>query len=74
MSAHGEFGQVNSDSILWRVRPATLVASASEHNGHSDLSSDDCVASKFNVCLNVCLSVNKAFYLFSHLLIDLFPH
>ena len=45
MSAHGEFGHVNSDSILWRVRPATLVTSASEHNGHSDLGPNDCVAS-----------------------------
>ena len=37
MSAHGEFDPVNSDSVLWRVRPATLVTSVSEHNGHSDL-------------------------------------
>ena len=41
----GHFGLVNSDSILWRVRPATLVTSASEHNGHSDLGPSDCVAS-----------------------------
>ena len=37
MSAHGEFGQVKSDSIFLRVRPATMLTSASEHNGHSDL-------------------------------------
>ena len=45
MPAHGEFDPVNSNSILWRVRPATLVTSASEHNGHSDLGPNDCVAS-----------------------------
>ena len=45
MSAQGEFGPVNSDSILWRLRSATLVTSASEHNGHSDLGPDDCVPS-----------------------------
>ena len=54
MSAHGEFGPANSDSILWRVRPKRL---GSERM-------------KFNVCL----SVNKAFYSFCVLLIDLFPH
>ena len=40
VSAHGEFGPVNSDSIFWRIRPATLVISASDHNGPND-----CVAS-----------------------------
>ena len=30
-------GQHSSDSILWRIWPATLVTSALEHNGHSDL-------------------------------------
>ena len=44
MLSHGEFGPVNSDSILWRVWPATLLTSASEHNGHSDLGPNDCVA------------------------------
>ena len=32
MSANGEF------AIFWRVRPANLVTSASEHNEYSDLS------------------------------------
>ncbi|KAI0241161.1 hypothetical protein LSAT2_000921 [Lamellibrachia satsuma] len=41
ISAHGEFGPVNSDSILLRDRPATLVTSASEH---SDFGPNDCVA------------------------------
>ena len=45
MSALGDFGPVNSDSILWRVRTATLVTSASEHNGHKDIGPNDCVAS-----------------------------
>ena len=27
MMAHGEFGLVNSDSIVWRIRPATLLTS-----------------------------------------------
>ena len=71
MSAHSEFSPVNSNSILWRVQPSTLVTSASEHNGHSDLGPSDCVASTLNL---MCLSVNKAFYLFFHSLIDLFPH
>ena len=57
MTAHGEFGPVNSDSILWRGRPATLVTSASEHNG--------IVISK-RLCsehmkFNVGLSANKTF-------------
>ena len=45
MLAHVEFDPVNLDSILWRVRPATLVTSTSEHNGHSDLGPNDCVVS-----------------------------
>ena len=45
MLAHGEFGLVNSDSILWRIQPATLVTSASEHNRHSDLGPNDFVVS-----------------------------
>ena len=45
MSAHDEFGPVNSDSILWRVRPATVVTPASEHKGHRDLGPNDCVPS-----------------------------
>ena len=45
MSAYGEFSVVNSYNILWRVRPATLVTLASEHNGRSDIGSNDCVAS-----------------------------
>ena len=45
MSTHGEFGPVTSDSIFWRVRPATLVASASEHNGHNDLGPNDSLVS-----------------------------
>ena len=45
MSVHGKFGPLNSDSIVWRVRRATLVTSASEHNEHSDLGPNDCVAS-----------------------------
>ena len=52
MSAHGEFGPVNLDSIFWRVQPATLVTSASEHNGHSDLGTNKRLCSeymKFNV-------------------------
>ena len=44
MLAHGEFGPVNLDSNLWRIWPATLVTSASEHNGHSDFGSNDCLA------------------------------
>ncbi|KAI0229801.1 hypothetical protein LSAT2_019769 [Lamellibrachia satsuma] len=40
-----EFGPVNSDSIRWRLRPATLVTSASELKGHSDLGPNDCVPS-----------------------------
>ena len=44
LSAHGQFGPVDSDSILSRVRPATLVTLASEHNGHSDLDPINCVA------------------------------
>ena len=43
-AASVDTGHVGS-SIFWRVRPATLVTSASEHNGHSDLCSNDCVAS-----------------------------
>ena len=38
ISAHGEFGPVNSDSILLRDRPATP---ASEH---SDFGPNDCAA------------------------------
>ena len=45
MEEEEEFGPVNSESIFWRVRPATLVTSASEHNGHSDLGLNDCVES-----------------------------
>ena len=41
MSAHCEFGPVNSDSILLRDRPATLVTSASEH---SDFGPNDCIS------------------------------
>ena len=41
----GDVGSVNLDSIFWIVRPATLVTSASVHNGHSDLGPNDCVAS-----------------------------
>ena len=44
MAAHGEFGPVNSDSILWRVWPGTMATSASQHNGQSDLGPNDCVA------------------------------
>ena len=33
------------DSILWSDRPATLITSASEHNGHRDLGPNDCVMS-----------------------------
>ena len=65
MSAHGEFGPANLDSIVWRVRPATQVTSASEHKGHSDLGPDDCVAStlslmciflgiKHSICSFIC--------------------
>ena len=41
MSAHGEFGPGNSESIIVRDRPATLVTSALEH---SDFGPNDCVA------------------------------
>ena len=43
MLAQGEFGPVNSDNILWRRRTATLLTSASEHNGHSGLGPNNCV-------------------------------
>ena len=33
ISAHGEFGPVNSENILWRLQPATLATSASEPIG-----------------------------------------
>ena len=72
ISAHSEFGPVNSDSVLWRVQPATLITSASEHSGHSDVGPKQLCSEHMK--FNACLAVNKASCLFSDLLIDLVPH
>ena len=68
MSGHGEFGPVNSDNILWSLRPATLVTS--EHSGHDDLGPNDCVSNTRGL-MYVLLRMK---HIFSPLLIDLVPH